>query len=198
MKGDYFYEPEEVNGRLKGLHTVYPTLKKEWDSNHYGLEWRDFTSYQKKTIEESNQGHEIQYDEYFTAPLATEDSKWSIAPLFFNRTPYPRNVEVLPKLAKTMTWLGETMYVGMARLKDNAQLGWHYDPDPNPSTVRYRCQVPFDCTISILSVESEDRPQAEGKLLVFRSSAMHMVENQGKNDRISLIFDVFREGKGRM
>ena len=196
MKGDYFYEPEEVNGRLKGLHTVYPTLKKEWDSNHYGLEWRDFTSYQKKTIEESNQGHEIQYDEYFTAPLATEDSKWSIAPLFFNRTPYPRNVEVLPKLAKTMTWLGETMYVGMVKLAPDASLGWHYDPDPNSHTQRLRCQLPFTAEICTLSVKNESRPPAEGKLMIFQSSAMHKVENMGRFDRISLIFHVFREGPG--
>ncbi len=195
---DYFYEPDDVNPRLKGIQMVYPALKKEWDSFHSNLEWKDFTTYQEKTIRESNQGHEIQYDEYFNAPIADSNASWSIAPLFFNHTPYTRNVQVLPKLSKTMMWLGETMYVGMARLKDNAQLGWHYDPDPNPSTVRYRCQVPFDCTISILSVENECRPQAEGKLLVFRSSAMHMVENQGKNDRISLIFDVFCEGKGRM
>ena len=193
-----FVEPEALTPRLKGIQMVYPTLKKEWDRFNCDLEWKDFTSYQEKTIKHSNQGHEILYDEYFNAPIADSNASWSIAPLFFNHIPYTRNVEVLPKLSKTMRWLGETQYVGMARLKDNASLGWHYDPDPNPSTVRYRCQVPFDCTISILSVESEDRPQAEGKLLVFRSSAMHKVMNQGKNDRISLVFDVFREGKGRM
>jgi aspartyl/asparaginyl beta-hydroxylase (cupin superfamily) len=196
LKSDYFYTPDEVNPRLKGLQQIYPTLKKEWDSFHYGLEWKDFTAYQEKTIRESKQGHEIEYDQYFNAPLATEESTWSIAPLFFKHTPYTRNVEVLPKMAKTMMWLGETMYVGIARLRPSEQLGWHYDPDPNTHTQRLRCQLPLTAEICTLSVKDEYRSQAEGKLIIFQSSAMHKVENMGRFDRFSLIFDVFREGPG--
>ena len=95
-----------------------------------------------------------------------------------------------------MTWLGETMYVGMVKLAPDASLGWHYDPDPNSHTQRLRCQLPFTAEICTLSVKNESRPQAEGKLMIFQSSAMHKVENMGRFDRISLIFDVFREGPG--
>ena len=95
-----------------------------------------------------------------------------------------------------MYWLGETSYVGMVKLASDSGLGWHYDPDPNPNTQRIRCQLPFDCSISTLSVQNENRPYAEGKLLIFMSSARHKVSNIGENDRISLVFDIFRKGKG--
>ena len=95
-----------------------------------------------------------------------------------------------------MLWLGETKYVGMVKLAPDARLGWHYDPDPNPNTQRIRCQLPFNETISTLSVRSEFRPYAEGKLMIFTSSAPHCVQNMGQNDRISLVFDIFRKGRG--
>ena len=136
------------------------------------------------------------YDEVTYNTIADSNASWSIAPLFFNHIPYTRNVEVLPKLAKTMTWLGETMYVGMVKLAPDASLGWHYDPDPNSHTQRLRCQLPFTAEICTLSVKNESRPQAEGKLQVFRSSARHKVQNHGENERFSLIFDIFRRGRG--
>ena len=95
-----------------------------------------------------------------------------------------------------MLWLGETKYVGMVKLAPDSGLGWHFDPDPNPFTQRIRCQLPFDCSISTLSVQNENRPYGEGKLLIFMSSRRHKVSNIGENDRISLVFDIFRKGKG--
>jgi aspartyl/asparaginyl beta-hydroxylase (cupin superfamily) len=92
-----------------------------------------------------------------------------------------------------MLWLGETKYVGMVKLAPDSGLGWHFDPDPSPQTERLRCQLPFDCSISMLSVQSESRPYAEGKLMIFTSSARHKVQNMGDSDRISLIFDMFRK-----
>jgi aspartyl/asparaginyl beta-hydroxylase (cupin superfamily) len=175
---------------------VYPTLKEEWDAYSSMVEWRDFTDYQQLTISHSNQGHEIDGNSFATAPLSTDNSKWSIAPLFHNDIPYTRNTNLLPKIRKTMIWLGETKYVGMVKLAPDSGLGWHYDPDPNPNTQRIRCQLPFDCSISTLSVQNENRPYAEGKLMVFLSSARHKVQNIGENDRISLVFDMFRKGKG--
>ena len=193
----YFYTPDEVNNKkLIGLEKIYPTLKKEWDEYSSQIEWRDFTDYQERTISHSNQGHEIDGNAFNTAPIATSSSKWSIAPLFYNDQPYTRNTELLPRLRKTMLWLGETMYVGMVKLAPDARLGWHYDPDPNPNTQRIRCQLPFNETISTLSVRSEFSPYAEGKLMIFTSSAHHCVQNMGSNDRISLIFDLFRKGRG--
>ena len=193
----YFYTPDEVNnGKLRGLEKIYPTLKKEWDEYSSQIEWRDFTDYQERTISHSNQGHEIDGNAFNTAPIATSSSKWSIAPLFYNDQPYTRNTELLPRLRKTMLWLGETMYVGMVKLAPDARLGWHYDPDLNPNTQRIRCQLPFNETISTLSVQSEFRPYAEGKLMIFTSSAPHCVQNMGQNDRISLVFDIFRKGRG--
>ena len=112
------------------------------------------------------------------------------------RDRYTRNTNVLPKLRKTMLWLGETKYVGMVKLAPDSRLGWHYDPDPNPFTQRIRCQLPFNETISTLSVQSEFRPYAEGKLMIFTSSAPHCVQNMGQNDRISLVFDIFRKWRG--
>ena len=194
---DYFYTPTEINNsKLDGLEKVYPTLKKEWDAYSSQIEWRDFTDYQERTIQHSNQGHEIDGNAFSTAPIATSSSKWSIAPLFFNDQPYTRNTNLLPRLRKTMLWLGETKYVGMVKLAPDAGLGWHYDPDPNQNTKRFRCQLPFVSSISTLSVQSEYRPLTEGKLLIFQSSARHKVQNMGDSDRISLIFDVFRKGAG--
>ena len=184
------------NSKLIGLEHVYLTLKKEWDAYSSMVEWRDFTDYQQLTISHSNQGHEIDGNSFATAPLSTDNSKWSIAPLFHNDIPYTRNTNLLPKLRKTMIWLGETKYVGMVKLAPDSGLGWHYDPDPNPNTQRIRCQLPFDCSISTLSVQNENRPYAEGKLMIFLSSARHKVQNIGENDRISLVFDIFRRGKG--
>jgi len=175
---------------------VYPALKEEWDAHSSMIEWRDFTDYQQLTISHSNQGHEIDGNSFATAPLSTDNSKWSIAPLFHNDIPYTRNTNLLPKIRKTMIWLGETRYVGMVKLAPDSGLGWHYDPDPNPNTQRIRCQLPFDCSISTLSVQNENRPYAEGKLMIFLSSARHKVQNIGENDRISLVFDIFRRGKG--
>jgi len=193
----YFYTPDEVNnGKLRGLEKIYPTLKKEWDDHSSQIEWRDFTDYQERTIKYSSQGHEIDASCFNTAPLSSSSSKWSIAPLFYNDQPYTRNTNLLPRLRKTMLWLGETMYVGMVKLAPDAGLGWHYDPDPNPFTQRIRCQLPFLTSISTLSVQNENRPYAEGKLLIFMSSARHKVSNIGENDRISLVFDIFRKGKG--
>jgi len=193
----YFYTPDEVNnGKLRGLEKIYPTLKKEWDDHSSQIEWRDFTDYQERTIKYSSQGHEIDASCFNTAPLSSSSSKWSIAPLFYNDQPYTRNTNLLPKIRKTMLWLGETKYVGMVKLAPDSGLGWHYDPDPNPFTQRIRCQLPFDCSISTLSVQNENRPYAEGKLLIFMSSARHKVSNIGENDRISLVFDIFRKGKG--
>ena len=189
-----FVTPEETNNnKLIGLEKVYPTLKKEWDAYSNEIEWRDFTDYQERTIKHSNQGHEIDGSAFNTAPLSTAQSKWSIAPLFYNDMAYTRNTNLLPKLRKTMYWLGETKYVGMVKLAPDSGLGWHFDPDPNPQTERLRCQLPFDCSISTLSVQNENRPYAEGKLMIFTSSARHKVQNMGDSDRISLIFDMFRK-----
>ena len=193
----YFYTPDEVNnGKLRGLEKIYPTLKKEWEEYSSQIEWRDFTDYQERTIKYSSQGHEIDASCFNTAPLSSSSSKWSIAPLFYNDQQYTRNTNLLPKLRKTMLWLGETKYVGMVKLAPDSRLGWHYDPDPNPFTQRIRCQLPFNETISTLSVQSEFRPYAEGKLMIFTSSAPHCVQNMGQNDRISLVFDIFRKGRG--
>ena len=192
-----FLNVEQVNkSKLIGLEHVYPALKEEWDAHSSMIEWRDFTDYQQLTISHSNQGHEIEGNSFATAPLSTDNSKWSIAPLFHNDIPYTRNTNLLPKIRKTMIWLGETRYVGMVKLAPDSGLGWHYDPDPNPNTQRIRCQLPFDCSISTLSVQNENRPYAEGKLMIFLSSARHKVQNIGENDRISLVFDLFRKGKG--
>ena len=192
-----FLNVDQVNkSKLIGLEHVYPTLKEEWDAYSSKIEWRDFTDYQERTIQYSNQGHEIDGTAFNTAPISTDNSKWSIAPLFYNNIPYERNTSILPKIYKTMLWLGETKYVGMVKLAPDARLGWHYDPDPNPNTQRIRCQLPFDCSISTLSVQNENRPYAEGKLMIFLSSARHKVQNIGENDRISLVFDIFRRGKG--
>ena len=192
-----FLRTEQVNNnKLIGLEHVYPTLKKEWDLHYQDIEWRDFTDYQQLTIAQSDQGHEIDGNSFATAPISTHSSKWSIAPLFHNDIPYTRNTNLLPKIRKTMLWLGETKYVGMVKLAPDSGLGWHFDPDPNPFTQRIRCQLPFDCSISTLSVQNENRPYAEGKLLIFMSSARHKVSNIGENDRISLVFDIFRKGKG--
>ena len=192
-----FLNVEQVNkSKLIGLEHVYPALKEEWDAHSSMVEWRDFTDYQQLTISHSNQGHEIDGNSFATAPLSTDNSKWSIAPLFHNDIPYTRNTNLLPKIRKTMIWLGETKYVGMVKLAPDSGLGWHYDPDPNPNTQRIRCQLPFDCSISTLSVQNENRPYAEGKLMIFLSSARHKVQNIGENDRISLVFDIFRKGKG--
>ena len=189
-----FLTPEDTNNKkLIGLEKVYPTLKKEWDAYSNEIEWRDFTDYQERTIKHSNQGHEIDGSAFSTAPLSTPQSKWSIAPLFYNDMAYTRNTNLLPRLRKTMYWLGETKYVGMVKLAPDSGLGWHFDPDPNPQTERLRCQLPFDCSISTLSVRSENRPYAEGKLMIFTSSAPHKVQNMGDSDRISLIFDMFRK-----
>ena len=189
-----FLTPEDTNNsKLIGLEKVYPTLKKEWDTYSNEIEWRDFTDYQERTIKHSNQGHEIDGSAFSTAPLSTAQSKWSIAPLFYNDMAYTRNTNLLPRLRKTMYWLGETKYVGMVKLAPDSGLGWHFDPDPNPQTERLRCQLPFDCSISTLSVRSENRPYAEGKLMIFTSSARHKVQNMGDSDRISLIFDMFRK-----
>ena len=192
-----FLTPKDTNNKkLIGLEKVYPTLKKEWDAYSNEIEWRDFTDYQERTIKHSNQGHEIDGSAFSTAPLSTAQSKWSIAPLFYNDMAYTRNTNLLPRLRKTMYWLGETKYVGMVKLAPDSGLGWHYDPDPNPMVQRIRCQLPFDCSISTLSVQSESRPYAEGKLMIFTSSARHKVSNIGENDRISLVFDLFRKGRG--
>ena len=192
-----FLNVEQVNkSKLIGLEHVYPALKEEWDAHSSMVEWRDFTDYQQLTISHSNQGHEIDGNSFATAPLSTDNSKWSIAPLFHNDIPYTRNTNLLPKIRKTMIWLGETRYVGMVKLAPDSGLGWHYDPAPNPNTQRIRCQLPFDCSISTLSVQNENRPYAEGKLMIFLSSARHKVQNIGENDRISLVFDIFRKGKG--
>ena len=192
-----FLNVEQVNkSKLIGLEHVYPALKEEWDAHSSMVEWRDFTDYQQLTIAQSDQGHEIDGNSFATAPISHEQSKWSIAPLFHNDIPYTRNTNLLPKIRKTMLWLGETKYVGMVKLAPDSGLGWHFDPDPNPFTQRIRCQLPFDCSISTLSVQSENRPYAEGKLMIFLSSARHKVQNQGENDRISLVFDLFRKGKG--
>ena len=191
-----FLTREDTNNKkLIGLEKVYPTLKKEWDAYSNEIEWRDFTDYQERTIKHSNQGHEIDGSAFNTAPLTTPQSKWSIAPLFYEGMPYTRNTNLLPRLRKTMLWLGETKYVGMVKLAPDSGLGWHYDPDPNPMVQRIRCQLPFDCSISTLSVQSESRPYAEGKLMIFTSSARHKVSNIGENDRISLVFDLFRKGR---
>ena len=193
----YFYTPDEVNnGKLRGLEKIYPTLKKEWEEYSSQIEWRDFTDYQERTIKHSMQGHEIDCSAFYTAPLSTENSKWSIAPLFYNDQQYTRNTNLLPKLRKTMLWLGETKYVGMVKLAPDSRLGEHYDPDPNEFTQRFRCQLPFGKSICTLSVQSEFRPLTEGKLLIFQSSAPHKVQNIGDSDRISLIFDIFRKGRG--
>jgi aspartyl/asparaginyl beta-hydroxylase (cupin superfamily) len=193
----YFYTPDEVNnGKLRGLEKIYPTLKKEWDDHSSQIEWRDFTDYQERTIKYSSQGHEIDASCFNTAPLSSSSSKWSIAPLFYNDQPYTRNTNLLPRLRKTMLWLGETKYVGMVKLAPDSRLGEHYDPDPNEFTQRFRCQLPFGKSICTLSVQSEFRPLTEGKLLIFQSSAPHKVQNIGDSDRISLIFDIFRKGRG--
>ena len=193
----YFYTPDEVNnGKLRGLEKIYPTLKKEWDDHSSQIEWRDFTDYQERTIKYSSQGHEIDASCFNTAPLSSSSSKWSIAPLFYNDQPYTRNTNILPRLRKTMLWLGETKYVGMVKLAPDSRLGEHYDPDPNEFTQRFRCQLPFGKSICTLSVQSEFRPLTEGKLLIFQSSAPHKVQNIGDSDRISLIFDLFRKGRG--
>ena len=82
-----FLTPEDTNNKkLIGLEKVYPTLKKEWDAYSNEIEWRDFTDYQERTIKHSNQGHEIDGSAFNTAPMATAQSKWSIAPLFYNDT----------------------------------------------------------------------------------------------------------------
>ena len=193
----YFYTPDEVNNKkLIGLEKIYPTLKKEWDDHSSQIEWRDFTDYQERTIKYSSQGHEIDASCFNTAPLSSSSSKWSIAPLFYNDQPYTRNTNLLPRLRKTMLWLGETKYVGMVKLAPDSRLGEHYDPDPNEFTQRFRCQLPFGKSICTLSVQSEFRPLTEGKLLIFQSSAPHKVQNIGDSDRISLIFDIFRKGRG--
>ena len=193
----YFYTPDEVNNKkLIGLEKIYPTLKKEWDEYSSQIEWRDFTDYQERTIKYSSQGHEIDASCFNTAPLSSSSSKWSIAPLFYNDQQYTRNTNLLPKLRKTMLWLGETKYVGMVKLAPDSRLGEHYDPDPNEFTQRFRCQLPFGKSICTLSVQSEFRPLTEGKLLIFQSSAPHKVQNIGDSDRISLIFDIFRKGRG--
>ena len=177
-----FLNVEQVNkSKLIGLEHVYPALKEEWDAHSSMVEWRDFTDYQQLTISHSNQGHEIDGNSFATAPLSTDNSKWSIAPLFHNDIPYTRNTNLLPKIRKTMIWLGETRYVGMVKLAPDSGLGWHYDPDPNPNTQRIRCQLPFDCSISTLSVQNENRPYAEGKLMIFLSSARHKVRNSKKS-----------------
>ena len=139
---------------------------------------------------------EIDASCFNTAPLSSSSSKWSIAPLFYNDQQYTRNTNLLPKLRKTMLWLGETKYVGMVKLAPDSRRGEHYDPDPNLDTKRFRCQLPFVSSICSLSVQSEYRPLTEGKLLIFQSSAPHKVQNIGDSDRISLIFDLFRKGRG--
>ena len=189
---------ETNNSKLIGLEKVYPTLKEEWGIYSSQIEWRDFSDYQERTIQHSHQGHEIDAHAFTTAPIVQEGQKcrWSIAPLFYNNQQYTRNTNVLPKLRKTMLWLGETKYVGMVKLAPDARLGEHYDPDPNKFTRRFRCQLPFVSSICTLSVQSEYRPLTEGKLLIFQSSARHKVQNMGDSDRISLIFDIFRKGAG--
>ena len=55
---------------------MYLTLKEEWDAYCPMVEWRDFTDYQERTIQYSNQGHEIDGNAFNTAPMATAQSKW--------------------------------------------------------------------------------------------------------------------------
>ena len=106
---------ETNNSKLIGLEKVYPTLKEEWGIYSSQIEWRDFSDYQERTIQHSHQGHEIDAHAFTTAPIVQEGQKcrWSIAPLFYDNQQYTRNTNVLPKLRKTMLWLGETKYVGM-------------------------------------------------------------------------------------
>ena len=194
-----FLTLEETNiSKLIGLEKVYPTLKEEWGIYSSQIEWRDLSDYQERTIQHSHQGHEIDAHAFTTAPIVQEGQKcrWSIAPLFYDNQQYTRNTNVLPKLRKTMLWLGETKYVGMVKLAPDSRLGEHYDPDPNEFTQRFRCQLPFGKSICTLSVQSEFRPLTEGKLLIFQSSAPHKVQNIGDSDRISLIFDLFRKVRG--
>ena len=74
-----FLNVDQVNkSKLIGLEHVYPTLKEEWDAHSNEIEWRDFTDYQERTIQYSNQGHEIDGNAFNTAPLSTDNSKWNI------------------------------------------------------------------------------------------------------------------------
>ena len=85
-----FLTLEQVsNDKLIGLEKVYPTLKEEWDAYSSQIEWRDFTDYQERTIKHSHQGHEIDANTFLTAPLATPQTKWSIAPVSYTHLTLP-------------------------------------------------------------------------------------------------------------
>lgn len=186
-----FVQPDSISRRLKGIEMVYPTLKQEWDSFSYLLEWKDFSSYQERTIEQQHQGHEILDDDYYNAPVATDSTGWAIAPLFYKNIPYLKHTHLLPRTAKTIQWLNCTMYAGFARLAPGYELGWHYDPDPSPTIERVRVQLPFNTSDSVLHVNDDRMDYTEGKLMCFKSSALHRVENRSDMHRYSLIFDVF-------
>jgi aspartyl/asparaginyl beta-hydroxylase (cupin superfamily) len=83
------------------------------------------------------------------------------------------------------------MYAGFARLAPGYELGWHYDPDPSPTIERVRVQLPFNTSDSVLHVNDDRMEYTEGKLMCFKSSALHRVENRSDMHRYSLIFDVF-------
>ena len=90
-----FLNVDQVNNnKLIGLEKVYPVLKEEWDAHSNEIEWRDFTDYQQRTIAHSHQGHEIDANEFNSAPIVqpNQKCKWSIACLLYT-SPSPRDVE---------------------------------------------------------------------------------------------------------
>lgn len=188
-----FLRPEDVHPKLYLLEQLFPVIQKEWQQAKDKIEFRDFTSYQAQTIGNEGQGYEINHMSYFTAPIVNKDTKWGLAPLYFQGDVFNPNAVHMPKTCRILREIEALTYSGFTVLYPSASLGWHYDPEPGPDVINVRVQLPVESTgESILELKNESRVQVEGKLCCFTSGSLHRVVNHGNAERFSLILDYLR------
>lgn len=138
-----------------------------------------------------------------------KDERWSLLTLFKGfydaekRTkvvtladgPPPKDEENCPKFPRTVELLESVpglKSAGFSRFK----AGFHATPHVGHGDNFVRCHLglivpePDKCT---LTVEGQTVHWEEGGLLMFDDSCLHEARNNGSQDRIVLIFDLFKE-----
>jgi len=189
-----FLHPDTIHPKLHLLEQLFPVIKNEYNAVKNKIEFRDFTSYQEQTIGNDGQGYEINHQSFYTASVLNNDSKWGLAPLYYQGIAYTPNTIHMPKTCRILQEIEALTYSGFCILSPSASLGWHHDPEPASGITNVRVQLPIESNgDSILELKNDSCTQIEGKLCCFTSRSVHRVVNHGNAHRISLILDYWRK-----
>lgn len=120
-------------------------------------------------------------------------SDWSAVHFYNSGQPDPRVLELFPKTAEALEGVplcrldGRPLEALFSILQPGTRIPPHYGMSNTQLTVHLPLVVPEDCSVT---VNGERRASEAGKCLLFDDSYLHEAENQSREARLVLIFEI--------